>query len=48
MNTLTMPLGTVFEGRISLEAIGLLRTYMKKDGDIRQLYIYELLTSTRC
>ncbi|CAM3156356.1 DnaD domain protein [Filibacter tadaridae] len=42
MNILTMPLGRVFEARISLEAIGLLRTYRKKDGDIRT-FIYELL-----
>jgi len=42
MNILTMPLGPVFEARISLEAIGLLRTYKKKDGDAR-LFVYELL-----
>ncbi|NYF25147.1 replication initiation and membrane attachment family protein [Sporosarcina sp. JAI121] len=42
MNILTMPLGPVFEARISLEAIGLLRTYGRKDGDAR-LFIYELL-----
>jgi replication initiation and membrane attachment protein len=42
MNILTMPLGPVFEARISLEAIGLLRTYRKKDGDAR-LFVYELL-----
>lgn len=43
MNILTMPLEPVFEARISLEAIGLLRTFVKRDGDAR-LYIYELLT----
>lgn len=42
MNILTMPLEPVFEARISLEAIGLLRTYVKKDGEAR-LYIYDLL-----
>ncbi|MFJ7934878.1 replication initiation and membrane attachment family protein [Sporosarcina sp. NPDC096371] len=42
MNILTMPLGLVFEARISLEAIGLLRTSRKKNGDARE-FIYELL-----
>jgi len=42
MNILTMPLGPVFQARISLEAIGLLRTYRKKDGDAK-LFVYELL-----
>ncbi len=42
MNILTMPLEPVFEARISLEAIGLLRTFVKKDGEAR-LYLYELL-----
>ena len=42
MNTLSIPLGPIFEGRISLEAIGLLRTYRKKDGDLRS-FLYELL-----
>ncbi|MBE1554422.1 replication initiation and membrane attachment family protein [Sporosarcina limicola] len=42
MNILTMPLGTIFEARISLEAIGLLRTYRKKDNDERA-FVYELL-----
>lgn len=42
MNILTMPLGRVFEARISLEAIGLLRTRRKKEGDVRE-FIYELL-----
>lgn len=42
MNLLTMPLGQVFEARISLEAIGLLRTYCKQDGDDRS-FVYELL-----
>ena len=35
MNLLTMPLGKVFEARISLEAIGLLRTFCKQDGQDR-------------
>lgn len=42
MNILTMPLKTVFHARISLEAIGLLRTYTKTEGDHRS-FIYELL-----
>ncbi|MHA6260641.1 replication initiation and membrane attachment family protein [Sporosarcina sp. CAU 1771] len=42
MNVLTLPLGPIFEARISLEAIGLLRTLMKKDGENR-LFVYELL-----
>lgn len=42
MNILTMPLGPVFEARISLEAIGLLRTSRKKSGDARE-FLYELL-----
>lgn len=42
MNILTMPLGRVFEARIALEAIGLLRTRRKRDGDARE-FIYELL-----
>ena len=39
MNLLTMPLGPVFEARISLEAIGLLRTYVKRDGDARYFFM---------
>ena len=42
MNLLTMPLPKVFEARISLEAIGLLRTYCKQDGQDR-IFCYELL-----
>lgn len=42
MNTLTMPLSSIFQARISLEAIGLLRTYTKTEGDQRS-FIYELL-----
>ena len=41
MNLLTMPLPKVFEARISLEAIGLLRTYCKQDG--QDDFCYELL-----
>ena len=41
MNLLTMPLGPIFEARISLEAIGLLRTYVKREGDARS-FLYEL------
>ena len=42
MNILTLPLGPVFEARISLEAIGLMRTSRKKNGDARE-FLYELL-----
>lgn len=42
MNLLSMPLGQVFEARISLEAIGLLRTFSKKDVHDRS-FLYELL-----
>ena len=42
MNLLTMPLGQVFEAGISLEAIGLLRTYCRTVGDDRS-FVYELL-----
>ncbi|WP_172368886.1 replication initiation and membrane attachment family protein [Sporosarcina jiandibaonis] len=41
MNLLSMSLDPIFEARISLEAIGLLRTYMKNDGDTRS-FIYKL------
>lgn len=42
MNVLSMSIKEVFEARIALEAIGLLRTYRKQDGDTRQ-FIYELV-----
>ena len=42
MNLLSMPLGQVFEARISLEAIGLMRTYSKKNVQDRS-FLYELL-----
>lgn len=41
MNILTMPLGPIFEARISLEAIGLLRTSRRRDGEAR-VFRYEL------
>ena len=41
MNVLTMPLGRILEARIALEAIGLLRTYVKDIGGSRR-FIYEL------
>lgn len=41
MNILTMPLGPIFKARISLEAIGLLRTYVKQEGESR-CFLYEL------
>ncbi|REB06571.1 helicase DnaB [Sporosarcina sp. BI001-red] len=42
MNILTMPLKTIFQARISLEAIGLLRTFTRTVGDQRS-FVYELL-----
>lgn len=42
MNVLTNPLETIFQARISLEAIGLIRTRVKKEDDVRQ-FLYELL-----
>ena len=41
MNLLSTPLEPIFEARISLEAIGLLRTYKKKEGDERS-FLYKL------
>ncbi|SOC36548.1 DnaD domain protein [Ureibacillus acetophenoni] len=42
MNLLDMPIGKLFEARISLEAIGLLRTYRKDTVDGR-FFVYELI-----
>ena len=42
MNVLTMPIGKIFEARMALEAIGLLRTWRKDVGDSRR-FIYELV-----
>ena len=42
MNVLSMPLKKIFEARIALEAIGLLRTW-RKDADDHRHYIYELV-----
>lgn len=42
MNVLDMPIGKVFEARIALEAIGLLRTFRKDEGETRS-FIYELV-----
>lgn len=41
MNLLGMPIGKIFEARIALEAIGLLRTWKKEDENGRS-FIYEL------
>ncbi len=41
MNVLSLPLKPIFEARISLEAIGLIRTYVKDHGNDRA-FIYEL------
>lgn len=40
MNTLGNPISKIFEARIQLEAIGLLKTYRKSTGD--RCFIYEL------
>ncbi|MFJ7184434.1 replication initiation and membrane attachment family protein [Lysinibacillus xylanilyticus] len=42
MNVLGLPIGKVFEARIALEAIGLLRTWKKEDADQRS-FLYELI-----
>ncbi|NLY79192.1 MAG: helicase DnaB, partial [Lysinibacillus sp.] len=42
MNMLDMSIGKVFEARIALEAIGLLRTFRKDEGEHRS-FIYELV-----
>lgn len=42
MNVLSMSIKDVFEARIALEAIGLLRTYRKTTGEARK-FIYELV-----
>ena len=42
MNVLTMPIKRIFEARIALEAIGLLRTYRKSTPEGRA-FIYELV-----
>lgn len=42
MNVLGLPIGKVFEARIALEAIGLLRTW-KKEIDGQRSFIYELM-----
>ncbi len=42
MNVLSMPLKKVFEARIALEAIGLLRTW-RKDENTSRHFIYELV-----
>lgn len=41
MNLLGISIGQIFKARISLEAIGLLRTWKKEDGESRS-FIYEL------
>ncbi len=41
MNVLSLPLAPIFEARISLEAIGLLRTYTKTEANQRT-FLYEL------
>lgn len=42
MNALDMPIGKIFESRIALEAIGLLRTWRKNDQEIRS-FIYDVM-----
>ncbi|HCF30822.1 MAG TPA: Replication initiation and membrane attachment protein, partial [Bacillus sp. (in: Bacteria)] len=41
MVTMQMQLPEVYEERVKLEAIGLLKVYIKKEKDIR-MFIYEL------
>ena len=43
MNMSSFPLQAIFEARISLEAIGLLRTYKKKQEVEARSFLYELL-----
>ncbi|PID00755.1 replication initiation and membrane attachment family protein [Sporosarcina sp. P29] len=43
MNMSSFPLQAIFEARISLEAIGLLRTYKKKQEIDKRSFLYELL-----
>lgn len=42
MNSLDLPIGKIFEARISLEAIGLLKTWRKEEGSNRK-FTYELI-----
>ena len=39
MNVLGLPIGKVFEARVALEAIGLLRTWRKESEEQRSFYI---------
>lgn len=41
LNLLDMPIGTLFDARLSLEGIGLLKTYRKNEGEARS-FLYEL------
>ncbi len=43
MNMSSFPLQSIFEARLSLEAIGLLRTYKKQDEIEKRSFLYELL-----
>lgn len=43
MNILSFALQPIFQARITLEAIGLLRTYKKKDVGEKRSFVYELL-----
>lgn len=43
MDMLSFPLQKIFESRISLEAIGLLRTYRRQDEGDSRSFLYELL-----
>jgi Replication initiation/membrane attachment protein len=42
MNALNMPIGKIFESRIALEAIGLLRTWRKDQQEMRS-FIYDVM-----
>lgn len=43
MNVLSFPLQPIFQARITLEAIGLMRTYKKPDENDKRAFLYELL-----
>ncbi|AXI01307.1 helicase DnaB [Sporosarcina sp. PTS2304] len=43
MNILSFALQPIFQARITLEAIGLLRTYKKKETGEKRVFVYELL-----
>lgn len=42
MNSLDMPIAKIFESRIALEAIGLMRTWRKDSEDVRS-FMYDVM-----